>query len=377
MFSIIGITVLGILCIQVFLLCVQVFIKSKKHKSSILLAVMLFFFCLGSFNLVLSTMLSYFGFDYLIPSFQIELLYGIGPSLYLYTKSIINPNSKFNKYQLIHFLPVLLEFIFYRTPIYREGAIYFNEIPVTFFNYLYLVEQLLAVVSILGYTFLSVRKLFKYKSQLRAQYPDMNLHVFRWLISPILIFGIFWILWFTIRIVDIYIFYEGLRHYYYLPMLIVLTTISFWIGIYGYLKSQYLNLEVSSKMLSSESKKKNIDPIKIATLKKRMEQDKLYLDDSLNLLSLSRQILWSKRDLSEIINHGLGINFHEFVNRYRVEAFKVSVQQKNKKHLTLLGHAFESGFSSKSTFNFSFKKYTGITPKEYYNKVQQSDRNVR
>ena len=42
---------------------------------------------------------------------------------------------------------------------------------------------------------------------------------------------------------------------------------------------------------------------------------------------------------------------------------------KNYDHLDILGIANESGFSSKATFNRTFKKIEGITPKEYRNKV--------
>jgi len=48
-----------------------------------------------------------------------------------------------------------------------------------------------------------------------------------------------------------------------------------------------------------------------------------------------------------------------------VEAFKERITQPESEKLTLLGHAMECGFKSKSTFNPVFKKLTGKTPSMY------------
>ena len=59
------------------------------------------------------------------------------------------------------------------------------------------------------------------------------------------------------------------------------------------------------------------------------------------------------------------MNFHKFVNRYRVTEFIERIENDKSKDFTLLAHAYDSGFASKSTFNHIFKKYTNKTPKEY------------
>jgi AraC-like DNA-binding protein len=50
----------------------------------------------------------------------------------------------------------------------------------------------------------------------------------------------------------------------------------------------------------------------------------------------------------------------------RVEEFKFRVQGKDSDKFSLLGLAYECGFNSKSTFNYTFKKFTGKTPKEFF-----------
>ncbi|MCK4735219.1 MAG: AraC family transcriptional regulator, partial [Methanophagales archaeon] len=57
------------------------------------------------------------------------------------------------------------------------------------------------------------------------------------------------------------------------------------------------------------------------------------------------------------------MNFHDFINKYRVEEFKKLA--KESPHYSILALAFEAGFNSKSSFNSNFKNHTGETPSHY------------
>lgn len=59
------------------------------------------------------------------------------------------------------------------------------------------------------------------------------------------------------------------------------------------------------------------------------------------------------------------MNFNDFVNYYRTEEVIKKLQSGKHNIHTLLAIAYDCGFNSKSTFNRSFKKQTGLTPKEY------------
>ena len=76
-------------------------------------------------------------------------------------------------------------------------------------------------------------------------------------------------------------------------------------------------------------------------------------------LSLSRSLL------SQLINEGIGDNFYNFINKYRVEQVKKFMIDPTMKNYNMLGIALEAGFKSKSTFNLIFKRFTGLTPTEY------------
>ena len=108
----------------------------------------------------------------------------------------------------------------------------------------------------------------------------------------------------------------------------------------------------------------------IARLSDHIREQRPYLDPDLSLRSLAAQIDIHPNELSWLLNERMGKNFSEFVNHYRVEAFKQLAQSPENAQLTLSGLAYESGFNSKTVFNTYFKKQTGLTPKQYLKELQ-------
>jgi adenylate cyclase len=91
--------------------------------------------------------------------------------------------------------------------------------------------------------------------------------------------------------------------------------------------------------------------------------NKPYLNPDLSLRDLANQIDIHPNHLSWILNQSIGKNFNEFINQYRIEAFKAKA--KENENLTIEGLAYESGFNSKTVFNTYFKRETGLTPKQF------------
>ena len=108
-----------------------------------------------------------------------------------------------------------------------------------------------------------------------------------------------------------------------------------------------------------------VDQALVDQLLKHMEEKKPYLDPELTLSTLAKDISVSRSQLSVLINEGIGDNFYDFVNKYRVEQVKKLMVAPSMKNYNMLGLALESGFKSKSTFNLIFKRFTGLTPTEY------------
>ena len=95
------------------------------------------------------------------------------------------------------------------------------------------------------------------------------------------------------------------------------------------------------------------------------EKEKCYLNPELTLSELAAKLDTNTSVLSAVINSGFSKNFNDFVNEYRVNAFKRLAIAPQSKHLTLLAIAFDCGFNSKATFNRAFKKETGLSPKAF------------
>ena len=107
----------------------------------------------------------------------------------------------------------------------------------------------------------------------------------------------------------------------------------------------------------------------LGQLEQLMATDKPYLDPDLTLRSLAQMLNIPPNHLSQLLNEGLEKNFSEYVNSYRLEAFKSKVADPAQQHLTILALAYDSGFNSKTVFNTFFKKITGKTPRAYWKEV--------
>jgi len=361
-------TIILIFGIQAIILSVLLLLKRPLLQSNSFLALVLFFFALMEVNIGWANILFSYDLFHVFRYFQLELLFGIGPSLYLFTKSVTDPDYRISKEEYIHFLPVVLEFIFYRTEIYRLGSNGLYQTPTHPYTIVYLTMQWLGTVSIFIYVLLSVRLLIKYGQWVKSKYSNLKNKSLGWLRIPIFIYSGFWIIWIITTNIDNYIFHNAFRDYYFLPINIGLSFITTWIGFIGYTKSQ---AEVSGfSKTSVQTETIPSDPEQGEKICSLMATQKPYLNPDLDLLKLSELAGMNTKTISRIINHDLQMNFYEFVNKYRVEEFKQRLQQPGCDQLTLLGHAFECGFNSKSTFNHIFKKYTEQTPREYYQKFK-------
>lgn len=100
-----------------------------------------------------------------------------------------------------------------------------------------------------------------------------------------------------------------------------------------------------------------------------METDKPFVNGNLSLTDFAEKFEIPGYILSEVLNRLVKQNFYEYVNNYRIEEFKKQIQAPKNKNIKLLNVAFDVGFNSKTTFNTSFKKFTGKTPSEYRNSL--------
>ena len=96
-----------------------------------------------------------------------------------------------------------------------------------------------------------------------------------------------------------------------------------------------------------------------------MTKDKVFLNPDLNLELLSKYLEISEKRCSHILSKGVEMNFNQYVNNFRIAAFKERIKEGQNKTFTLTSIAYDCGFNSKSTFNRVFKSTCGVTPSEF------------
>lgn len=103
-----------------------------------------------------------------------------------------------------------------------------------------------------------------------------------------------------------------------------------------------------------------------------MHNEKPFLDPQLSLKKLAEMMDISPNKLSQVINSQKDKNFFDFVNSYRIRELTELLKEDENKQYTILSLALDAGFNSKSTFNASFKKLTGLTPSEYLKSIDKA-----
>ncbi len=147
----------------------------------------------------------------------------------------------------------------------------------------------------------------------------------------------------------------------YVPMAILI----YWMGIKGYLVSQQQTIadKKSSGVLTALSPE--LIQRVIAALINAMEEGKIFLNPGLNLAAMSAATGFTQKTISSVLNQHLQKSFNEFVNEYRVNAFKEKMLEPSMNNLTIAGIAAACGFNSQATFQRTFKELTGKSPSEF------------
>ncbi len=118
-----------------------------------------------------------------------------------------------------------------------------------------------------------------------------------------------------------------------------------------------------------------LQPHEMARLKERLDllliHDKVFMETDLDLAKLAKRLSLSMNDLSFLINEGYGVNFFTLINSHRIDEAQRLMSSPDHQHLSILGIAYEVGFSAKTTFNTAFKKQIGQTPSSYLKAVKR------
>jgi AraC-like DNA-binding protein len=104
-----------------------------------------------------------------------------------------------------------------------------------------------------------------------------------------------------------------------------------------------------------------------------LNDSKAYLGNGYTITELSNSLGYSTHQISAYLNHHLGLNFNEYINKRRIEYLLEEVNRNDdwqKYTLEALGN--NVGFNNRYSFLKAFKKNTGKTPSDYLNGLKGS-----
>jgi AraC-like DNA-binding protein len=303
--------------------------KSRNPISNKLLSVILLVFAIKIGYATLEQQLWSWGFVY---SFYTKLAVagylGLVPLFIFYIDSVVNKEFKPRGKAFFYFIPA---FLYAVNPF--EGF-YWSH------NGFWALQ-----VVFMGYSTISVYKIYSLWKQYRKSKIQVNRKMLNWL--TILQAGMLFIWWTAIGA-----FIYELTAFYTIAVYLLIKV------VVGDFKT--INMGWQNKPVELEAKTDLI--IRLKTL---MTTEKVYLDSTLTLPRLAQRLNVSLHLLSHEINSFYNQNFTEYINSYRIEESCKMLSSDLFDNLTIEGIAYDSGFNSLSTFNTAFKKQMNCTPSQF------------
>ncbi len=293
--------------------------------------------------------------------FPISFLLATGPALYLYFKKILTGENDLTGNDRLHFLPAAVVFLlnagaFFGFENWRQLAMYNN-----YDHFPGLAEQLTFIGSSAYYSFL-IGALFR-----NSEYPDPRFQKWQ---RQLRIFLAIVTIGLTVMILGNLFYFDLMSTWLdYHPVWLFIAVFTLW-SIYVLVFRKEVIFQ------KSPVKESRWPDVKILLWKDALEtvmhHQRPYLNPDLSLQMLAQMVGIKEKDLSEVLNIGLGKSFHDYINLYRIEEVKRLLLNPEKQHLTNFAMAQEAGFNSKSAFFGLFKKHLGMTPGAFKRKNESA-----
>lgn len=286
-----------------------------------------------------------YNFDHNLPKIYLQIglsaCFFIGPALYFFLKSSLNPIKRLPTSWKIH-LSILSAFVLV------GGILYPYPTHPSVWNHIY-VPVIYAVWAIyLVLSSILIKDILKKIIIKRSEIKAFDI----WLSSVYFI------------IVLIFAAYQWA--YFGGPYISGAITFSFVMYISVFiLLNRKKNDDLFSNPLRNNNKKvsDNETQLWLIHLEKLMTEKQIFRNPNLKLQDVANEMNLSTHQLSQFLNDDIGKNFTQFVNEYRIdEACKLL---EINTLLSIEGIGDEVGFNSKSTFFTTFKKIQGVTPATY------------
>ena len=394
------------ICLGIVICCILLLANKTQVHANRLLALTVFSLTLAMLQafLIYSGKLINVPHLFRIPSpfFYLSLC-----TSYLYVRSVVNDETTFRKYDLVHFIPAFLHVV-ELMPFYLKSA---TEKQVIIEELLqhpaqiaqlnegllppYLHNLLRSIIGIV-YVFLMINLLRKTTWQGKLEMVQ----------SPTFA----WLKWFTglmgmavCSILLILLLPASLSQNktlaIHLSVIICFVVLNFYLFfrpqiLYGIPRLRMKNLEIqeNGEFIHTDSVDQHVvdgtsqgsaeleKPTNAASLdyllaykpvlEVHLDVKKPYLQQGYNIGKLSTETGIPQHHLSALLNRVYGVRFNDFINQYRIQYITRHFNDSGWKQMTLEGIASEVGFNSRTTFFNAIKKSTGLSPSEFINNIR-------
>ena len=292
-----------------------------------------------------------------------------GPLGYIYLKRLMEQGQSKFLLSWYHYIPSICYFIFLLSLSSYSTQEFYQKLVARDFAFVFFVAEMTALIYNIGYWYFSVRffrKIVQNKND-QLSFRQSALVFVRILLITTGVVMLAWVVSFLSS--HVFRYYISVVNYD-----LVWTTIPLLIYVIGFFALKQPELfrvhlkEKSKPQVRELMNQQHINSLKDA-LNKLMNEDKVYLDNELTLVHLSKKLNTSTNKLSWLLNTVYNSTFYDFINTYRVKAFISKLEQDEHKIKTLLSLSMEVGFNSKSTFNKAFKSVHNETPSSYIKRL--------
>ena len=308
-----------------------------------------------------------FAHTYLMSS-VVALLYG--PLLYFYFKRITQ-HYKFKLWDILHLLPTVLFILimlpFYELPFLEKVKIQLGTSSVyAQKDFLYLVF-LPKLFSLIIYGFF-IGKL--YFSE-RVKPDERQNSVVKFWKKGVYNMHLIYVMSYIIYGVSISgVIFEP-NNFIVHSQIIAMSVMVLYVACMAYIQPKVFSLAVYDE--ASKLHPKYINSGLTDSLSHDLKQllidllieEKVYMDNTLNLDKLSNKLATTRHNTSQIINEQFNMNYFELINKFRIDEAILLFKQHKERRLNIIDIAYEVGFNNKVTFNKAFKKETTQTPTEF------------
>lgn len=285
-------------------------------------------------------------------------LYLIPPAILFFYKSVFNTEFTLRRIDWFHFAPFMGILVLY-LPLYFSSTEYKLNfvltaecyIPSEWLSGLFFIQFSMYMTAI----FMNVRRIISKSGKL------LNPNVLSCLICSRVLAVSFIAVFIVVVLANLnYIFFPIFTSfiYYFLIYQVLAHPEIFFTCKYvrmEILQKKYQTNELSGPLVES-----------IYTLAHTyIKEKKIFLNVKITLPDLAFQLNVPAYQLSQAINRKSGLNFNDFINRFRIEHCREVLLDEKYQHFTMEAIGELSGFRSRQTLIKSFKKFYNLTPSEY------------